>query len=158
MRSLSSDLVTVVIGAPDGGAPASRRHTLEGPELAQARAWREAGRGWQTIARCLCVNEIDLRTAMGDLAREARGAAPEHERFAAPVKPLRSGTQLAAALLVIAAGERTPKGLAKAVGRCTERAYQLTRDLGDRGLITGSWALTPAGRGEVRRLKGAADA
>lgn len=165
-RSLSVSNMDALVGTPDVAALHASRHRIDTGDVQAALEMRRRGRGWQTIANVLRVNATSLRIECGDLPR------PEREAVAAPraaprdYRRLRAGTQLAAALVALAAGSRTAADLIGVIGLtehysrigANERCSQIMRELIDRGFITPGWALTPQGEAETARLEASADA
>ncbi|HEX7887570.1 MAG TPA: hypothetical protein VF474_16470 [Phenylobacterium sp.] len=142
---------TTFMPGPRGG--------LDAASAAYVRQCREKGWGWQAIAQQLGVNVISLRTAYGDLARgDPAGEAETPRRKLRDYKPLRAGTQLAAALMASAAGARTQRQVADRIDTVRARIALIETVLINRGLLTTGWRLTPEGVAEAARLEALRDA
>jgi hypothetical protein len=145
-----------VAGSPDMPACSSVRRRMEAGDLRQAEAWRAQGRGWQTIARCLLVNETDLRMALGAMPD---GSLPARRCDDAPVRPERPDRKGALGLrdLILLAVESGASNLIEVsvqAGAATTSVSTTASLLRADGLmVRKSWRLTPEGQARCVELR-----
>lgn len=139
-----SRAMVLQFGTPDCMVVASARQKIDGEAVRFAEAQRALGRGWQTVARMLGVNDLDLRRACGALKDGDDALA-----LGDPVRRLQLRDQVLAA---IAGGADDRAAVAASLGLRLSSVSGAAGWLKTQGLIAGrykGWRVTPEGQARL---------